>query len=279
MYHGKSVPGFPAHPHRGFETNTVVRNGFVDHSDSLGGAGRYGDGDVQWLTSGKGIQHPEMFPLIKHEEENVLELFQIWLNLPAKSKMVEPRHKMFWKESIPFLLHIDVHLNKTKIEVIAGELENVKAQTPPPDSWASDPKNKVAIWIIKMDAGATFTLPKTSEGINRTIYIFGGSQISIDGSTIEKEHAVELLSNNEITVASGTEETSILFLQGKPIGEPVAQYGPFVMNTNQEIKEAYDDYSKTQFGDWPWQKYDQVHPRENNRFAKFADGTSEVMNP
>jgi redox-sensitive bicupin YhaK (pirin superfamily) len=97
MYHGHTVPGFPVHPHRGFETVTVVRRGIVDHSDSFGGAGRYGEGDIQWMTAGKGIQHAEMFPLLNSGEENPLELFQIWLNLPAAGKMVNPYYGMIWK--------------------------------------------------------------------------------------------------------------------------------------------------------------------------------------
>ena len=101
MYHGSVVPGFPQHPHRGFETVTVVRRGYVDHSDSLGATARYGGGDVQWLTTGAGIQHAEMFPLIREDEGNPLELFQIWLNLPPESKMVPPYFRMLWSEEIP----------------------------------------------------------------------------------------------------------------------------------------------------------------------------------
>jgi len=117
MYHGKTVPGFPGHPHRGFETVTVVRKGLVDHADSLGAAGRYGNGDVQWMTAGKGVQHSEMFPLLEKEKENPMELFQIWLNLPKAKKMVDPHFTMLWSDSIPNYTHTDINNLKTSIEV------------------------------------------------------------------------------------------------------------------------------------------------------------------
>lgn len=278
MYHGKTVPGFPGHPHRGFETITVVRKGIVDHADSLGAAGRYGNGDVQWMTAGKGVQHSEMFPLIHADKDNTMELFQIWLNLPKKNKMVEPHFKMLWRESIPNYIHTDANQKKTTVEVIAGKLADKTAVAPPPDSWAADPKNEVAVWNIKMQVGATFTLPKASAGINRTLYFYEGNQIKLSGNTITKYNAVQLKSEREVIIEGGTEETSILILQGKPINEPVMQYGPFVMNTKEEINQAFEDYHKTQFGGWPWPKYDQVHDRTKTRFAKHADGKIEIKN-
>jgi hypothetical protein len=277
MYHGKSVPGFPGHPHRGFETITVVRKGIVDHADSMGASGRYGNGDVQWMTAGKGVQHSEMFPLIHADKENTMELFQIWLNLPKKHKMVEPHFKMFWRESIPNQIHIDATNKKTVVEVIAGTLDKLQAPTPPPDSWAADTANQVAVWNLKMEAGASFTIPKASAGINRTIYFYEGKDITVAGTVISQYHAIELKADVDVEIKAG-EETSILMLQGKPIGEPVMQYGPFVMNTKQEINEAFEDYHKTQFGGWPWKRYDQVHDRNKNRFAKYADGKLEEKN-
>ena len=101
MYHGDVVPGFPQHPHRGFETVTFVREGYIDHSDSLGATARFGRGDVQWLTAGAGIVHSEMFPLLKPDAGNRLELFQIWVNLPAKSKFAAPYFTMFWDKDVP----------------------------------------------------------------------------------------------------------------------------------------------------------------------------------
>ena len=234
-------------------------------------------GDVQWMTAGKGVQHSEMFPLIHADKENTMELFQIWLNLPKKHKMVEPHFKMFWRESIPNQIHIDATNKKTVVEVIAGTLDKLQAPTPPPDSWAADTANQVAVWNLKMEAGASFTIPKASAGINRTIYFYEGKDITVAGTVISHYHAIELKADVDVEIEAG-EETSILMLQGKPIGEPVMQYGPFVMNTKQEINEAFEDYHKTQFGGWPWKRYDQVHDRNKNRFAKYADGKLEEKN-
>ncbi len=277
MYHGKTVPGFPGHPHRGFETITVVRKGMVDHADSLGAAGRYGDGDVQWMTAGKGVQHSEMFPLLKENEDNPLELFQIWLNLPKKDKLVEPHFKMLWRENIPNLLHTDSQQKTTKIEIIAGKIGDMKAMAPPPNSWAADERNEVAIFNIKMKAGASWTLPKASEGINRTLYFYEGSSLMLAESTISAYCAAEVVASENILLQAGNNDVSILVLQGRPIGEQVMQYGPFVMNTKEEIKQAFDDFHATQFGGWPWSRYDQVHPRQKSRFARHADGREEIQ--
>jgi redox-sensitive bicupin YhaK (pirin superfamily) len=276
MYHGKTVPGFPGHPHRGFETITVVRKGIVDHADSMGASGRYGNGDVQWMTAGKGVQHSEMFPLIHKDKDNTMELFQIWLNLPKKNKMVEPHFKMLWKENIPNIEASDAAGKKTNVEVIAGKVNTTKAAAPPPDSWAADDANEVAVWNIKMQAGATFKLPKASAGVNRTLYFYEGHTLNLAGTNISNYSGIKVIPTEDIDLIAVDSETSILVLQGKPINEQVMQYGPFVMNTKEEINQAFEDYHKTQFGGWPWPRYDQVHDRTLSRFAKHADGKEEV---
>lgn len=228
------------------------------------------------MTSGKGVQHSEMFPLIHQDKENTMELFQIWLNLPKKSKMVEPHFKMLWRDTIPNHVYSDSSNNITKIEVIAGKIDSNVAPTPPPNSWASDSKNEVAVWNIKMEAGAKWTLPKASEGINRTIYFYEGNELIVSESKIKSYSAVELTAHCSVELVAGNEPVSILVLQGRPINEQVMQYGPFVMNTKEEINQAFEDYHATQFGGWPWPKYDQVHDRSKGRFALHADGKLEV---
>ena len=275
MYHGQRVPGFPAHPHRGFETVTAVTKGFIDHSDSLGAAGRFGNGDVQWMTAGKGVQHSEMFPLLKREEENPLELFQIWLNLPASKKFVDAHFKMLWSESISSVTEKDGNSKETRINVIAGDYRGTPAPKPAPDSWAADPTNEVAIWLIQMDARAKWSVPQASAGTNRTLYFYKGDKIEIAGTTIANYSGIELQSDQAVTVENGDEPAFFLLLQGKPLNEPVVQYGPFVMNNEQQIRDTYMDYQRTQFGGWPWPAAENVHAREKGRFALHADGRLE----
>lgn len=276
MYHGQNVPGFPAHPHRGFETVTIVQKGLVDHADSLGAAGRFGNGDVQWMTAGKGVQHSEMFPLLNEKEENPFLLFQIWLNLPKKSKFVEPHFAMLWSESIRKEIQETKEGRKTEITQIMGKLGSNDAKSPAPDSWAADPANEVAIWTTKMENGGEWNLPTASLDANRTLYFFKGTTIEVNGQPIAVNNIISVHPDREVTVINTGEEAHFLFLQGKPIGEPVAQYGPFVMNNEQEIREAMSEYQRTQFGGWPWPKHDQVHPKEKGRFAKHADGREEL---
>ena len=276
MYHGQKIPGFPYHPHRGFETVTVVKEGLVDHTDSLGAAGRFGKGDVQWMTAGKGVQHSEMFPLIHQDKENPMELFQIWLNLPKASKFVEPYFKMLWEDNIPVYQETGNNGKSVKINVIAGSIHNTKAPDPTPDSWAANPDHEVAILTIKLEAGSDWILPKASSEPNRTLYFYKGKGLQIEGEIIPEYHSVQVKAASEIKLQAGNEDCFLLMLQGKPINEPVVQYGPFVMNSKAEIQEAYLDYQQTQFGGWPWPKHEQAHDRNKGRFALYADGTEEL---
>lgn len=274
MYHGSTVPGFPGHPHRGFETITVVRTGLVDHADSMGAAGRYGNGDVQWMTAGKGVQHAEMFPLLNQDKDNPLELFQIWLNLPKKSKMVAPHFKMLWAESVP-KFSVTSPTGKAHIEVLVGKLGQYQSANTPPNSWAADANNHVAIYNIHLEPGASFELPAAAIGINRSVYYYEGNGLQIGDQTLAHYHAADVDAAQNCILRNGTETSKVLVLQGRPINEPVVQHGPFVMNSKEEIYQAFQDYQTTQFGGWPWPRYDQVHDPKLGRFAKHADGRVE----
>ena len=284
MYHGQQVPGFPSHPHRGFETVTIVRQGLADHSDSLGAAARFGGGDVQWLTAGKGIVHSEMFPLLATDQPNPLELFQIWLNLPARSKMAEPHFTMFWAEDIPHRI-FDSGGAATEVAVIAGRLakegegEAAEPLAPPPDSWASQAEADIAIWTLRMAPGACWTLPPAvNAAARRKLYFFQGAGVSVAGQPVSQHAAIELRATSAVElVNTGADVAEFLLLQGRPIGEPVAQYGPFVMNTQAELKQAFDDYRRTEFGGWPWPDSAPVHGPERVRFARHADGRVETL--
>jgi redox-sensitive bicupin YhaK (pirin superfamily) len=275
MYHGDVVPGFPHHPHRGFETVTIVTQGLVDHSDSRGAAGRYGGGDVQWLTAGRGVQHAEMFPLLDRDGPNTLELFQIWLNLPRDSKMVEPHFKMLWGHEVPRLVARDEAGRTSEITVVAGKLGDLQPPAPPPASWANRPGTHVAIWTIKMAPDARWTLPAAASGVNRTLFFHRGGSLRIDGVAVESGHSIVLAPDRAVLLQNAGDASELLLLQGRPIGEPVAASGPFVMNSPEEIRQAYADYRRTLFGGWPWPSDGPVHGRDDSRFARHRDGRVE----
>ena len=284
MYHGADVPGFPQHPHRGFETVTYVRRGLVDHSDSLGAAARFGRGDTQWLTAGRGIVHSETFPLTETGAPNPLELFQIWLNLPAEDKLAEPHFTMLWDEQTPRVRHVDQAGRVAEVTVIAGRLEGAEPLPAPPRSWASRPDSDVAIWHVHLDAGGSFTLPPAaSDATVRTLYVFGegGLEIGLEigaeigagarATVVDGGHAAIVRVDEPLPISSPA-GTDVLVLQGRPIGEPVAQYGPFVMNDQAGVQQAFADYRATGFGGWPWGSDEPVHDDAGGRFARYPDG-------
>jgi quercetin 2,3-dioxygenase len=276
MYHGDVVPGFPQHPHRGFETVTIVRRGYIDHWDSLGATARFGMGDVQWLTAGAGVVHSEMFPLLDASGPNTLELFQIWLNLPGKDKLVAPYFTMFWDRNIPRRRFTDTTGRGVEVTLIAGALDGLEPLAPPPHSWAASADADVAIWTMALEAGATWTVPPASDDRTaRTLHVFAGAALRVAGRVVPCPAAIQVQADQPVTIEAVDGPVEILLLQGRPIGEAVAQYGPFVMNTRSELEQAFADYRRTQFGGWPWPSNAPVHPRDQGRFAQHADGRVE----
>lgn len=257
MYHGTSVPGFPAHPHRGFETVTVVVQGKVDHADSNGNTVRYGDGDVQWMTAGRGLQHSEMFPLMNKQSTNELVLFQIWLNLPKKSKMVAPQYVVFPSAEIP-----KTTSPCSQVTVIAGAWhDTTPSWLPPVDSWGYEQGNEVGVWLLETTEACEISLPATMyTDTQRTMYLYDNNgMVWFDDVQVLGTRGVRLPAGKAMAFKTAG-ATKALILQGRPIGEPVAQRGPMVMNTHQELQQAFTDYQRTQFGGWPWPRHDVVLP-------------------
>jgi redox-sensitive bicupin YhaK (pirin superfamily) len=276
MYHGDVVPGFPQHPHRGFETVTIVRRGYIDHSDSLGATARFGLGDVQWLTAGAGVVHSEMFPLLDPDGPNTLELFQIWLNLPSRHKLAPPYFTMFWAPDIPMLRSVDAAGRRVEVGVVAGRLGDVAPLAPPPHSWASSEESDLAIWSIALEADAAWTVRAARDARTvRTLHVFSGAALRVENRVVPGPSAVQVHADRPVDIQAMQGPVEILLLQGRPIGEPVAQHGPFVMNTRTELEQAFMDYRRTQFGGWPFSDHAPVHPRSEGRFARHADGRVE----
>jgi redox-sensitive bicupin YhaK (pirin superfamily) len=149
---------------------------------------------------------------------------------------------------------------------------------PPPRSWAARPEAGVAIWSIRMAPGAAWTMPVTPAGVGRTLYAFGGG-VRIGDRLIDAGTGVRLSPEAPVALAAGERGAEVLLLAGRPIGEPVVQHGPFVMNTPDEIRQAFADYQRTRFGGWPWPTAAPVHPREEGRFARHADGDLDRPGP
>ncbi len=256
---------------------TIVREGKVDHHDSLGATARFGGGgsDTQWVTCGNGMSHSEMFPLVNADEPNPMVLFQIWLNLPAASKKANPYFTMLWSEKNPVL-----RAPGSTVTVIADEAKQFSAavQPPPPDSFASQPGSNVAIVLIELAPGGEYTIPAASPGTNRKLFYYAGpAETTVGGVEVKKLHGAKLDPTAGVAVSNknSTEEARFLLLQGKPIGEPVVQQGPFVVNDRAEMAQVFARYQRTQFGGWPWKSNDPAHPLTTPRFARHPDGREE----
>ena len=223
------IAGFPSHPHRGFETVTYMIEGHMLHEDHLGNRGDLRNGGVQWMTAGRGIIHSEM----PQQEEGVMRGFQLWLNLPAAEKMTEAGYRDIQPEEIP-----EIVFEGGKVKLIAGNME-IEGQLH--EGSVADRSTQPIYADIHLESGASVTLP-VPEGHNAMLYLYEGTANLADRAL--QRSAANILGDNgdRIALTAGESGARLLLIAGKPIGEPVVQYGPFVMNTREEIAQTLRDY-------------------------------------
>ncbi|TFG23337.1 MAG: pirin family protein [Promethearchaeota archaeon] len=227
------LAGFPWHPHRGIETITYMIRGIVEHGDSLGNKGIISSGDIQWMTAGSGIIHQEMPKPI----EGLMMGFQLWANLPASHKMMDPRYRDVLEEEIP-----EVQIEDgVKVKIVAGEINGIKGPV-------SDIITNPEYLDVSMPPNSTFS-HKIKRGYTVFAYIFKGTGY-FDENRDPLKNAEQLIlydDGEEIKIQSADEGLRFLLISGKPIGEPVAWYGPIVMNTQEELRIAFEEYQKGTF--------------------------------
>lgn len=226
------IAGFPSHPHRGFETVTYMIEGHMLHEDHIGNRGDLKNGGVQWMTAGRGIVHSEM----PQQEAGQMRGFQLWLNLPAAEKMKPAGYRDIQPEDIP-----DIQLDGARIKLIAGEIE-VDGTTV--SGAVTGGSTRPLYMDIHLEADKAITLP-VSEQLNAMLYLYDGDaklQHKAEHEPLRAAAATILDDGNQVRVESGAHGARLLLIAGKPIGEPVVQYGPFVMNTREEIEQTLRDY-------------------------------------
>jgi redox-sensitive bicupin YhaK (pirin superfamily) len=228
---GDYIAGFPEHPHRGFETVTYMLAGRMLHGDNHGNKGDLDAGSVQWMTAGRGILHSEM----PQQEAGLMWGFQLWVNLPAAEKMTEPRYQDIAPERIP----VTTPAPGVSVRVIAGELGGIAG---PVGGVATAP-----VYLdISLEPGARIAVP-LPEGHSAFAYVFDGKEAEVAGQVLSRSELAVLSKGESVTLAGTDAPTRVLLVAGRPLNEPVARYGPFVMNTQEQIHEAIADFRAGKF--------------------------------
>ncbi len=227
--------GVGPHPHRGFETVTIAFQGEIEHGDSEGNRGVIGPGDVQWMTAASGIIHEEFLSTEFLKRGGVLEMVQLWVNLPSKHKMIPPRYQPILNKDIPV---VELPGNAGSVRVIAGEFNGIQG--------VASTFSPVNLWDIKLKAGSIVALPVPDKQ-NAMLFVRTG-KITLDNAEVVTGGLVILETNGANIRLQAQEESSVLLMGGEPIAEPIVASGPFVMNTEQEIRLAMMDYQSGRMG-------------------------------
>jgi len=269
MYHGRVVPGFPMHAHWGYETLTIAEKGFVDHFDTEGNHGRFGNGDTQWTLASSRYEHCEMYPLLDQENNNPVHITQIVVNLPLDRKNKDIYVNNIWSESIPVFKD-----EGSEITLYCGEYQGKGLYSPNPTSWATA-ENSVRIMKIVLQPGASFTLEPLADSIDRNLYYVSGKTATMEGTKITPWLRYKMKRCTPVNIVNGPEESEFWILEGKPIGEKQASFGPVILKDLDEVRSSMDEIRIKEFQEWPWGLMDVTNPIDMGRELHRKDGKIE----
>lgn len=269
MYGGKVAPGFPLHTHWGYETVTICSEGYVDHFDSLGNQGRYGYGDVQWLTAPCRYGHCEMYPLAFADRDNHHRVTQIMIHIPNELKNGEAELNNVWAEDVP-----EIRGNGYLAHVYAGTYGGKTGIVPNSRSWAADPAHRVRIVSFETEPGAEIKIDPTSETACRNVYLTDCGA-TVGGKDYIPQTRLKMKPGEEVAIVNGDKKNEIWLLEGEPIGQKMCSFGPVVLATDKEVREANAAIRKEEYKDWPWNFINKTQPVGTDRFIRYADGREE----
>lgn len=267
MYHGKVVPGFPMHAHWGYETVTLAEKGFVDHHDTEGVQGRFGFGDVQWVSASSRYEHNEMYPLAEQEDRNPNDITQIFVNLPLELKNRENTVTTVWREEIPV-----VEGDGWTAKVICGSFDGRRTYSPSRNTWA-DGEHGVRIIRFSVEPGSSITIDPARDGASRNLYIITSGSATVLDVDVKGSSRVKILENRDVDVVNGQDQSVIWLLEGVPINQKMSMYGPVCLETLSEVRAGLDEIRRKEYHEWPWQYVDQAQPLGTERYIRYPDGT------
>ena len=267
MYNGKVVPGFPMHAHWGYETITLPEIGYIDHFDTMGIEGRFGFGDVQWVHASSKYMHNEMYPLVNQEERNPNDITQIMINLPLEAKNGENGVTTVWSEDVPV-----VEVDGCSVKVICGSFGGACVRSPYDDSWANG-EHSVRVLRVTMSPGSRLEIGPTSQKANRNVYLVSGTSLDVCGTVIEENMRAKIQPDIAMTLTNGESDSVVWILEGEPIDQKMASFGPVTLKDVKEVRAAMEDIRRNEYQEWPFDVIDKVHAQDEGRFIRYPDGT------
>ncbi len=270
MYHGRVVPGFPMHAHWGYETISIAEKGFVDHFDTENNFGRYGDGDMQWTLASSKYEHCEMYPLLDQEDDNPVWITQIMVNIPLDRKNKGNIVNNIWSEDIPVM-----ESEGCKVTLYCGEYGGRQIYSPNKGSYAVK-ENSVRIMKVELAPNTSFELEALPKEVTRNMYFVSGESGTMEGTKVKPYLRFKMKSGVPFAFTNGPADSELWILEGKPIGEKQAAFGPVILKDLDEVRASMDEIRIHEFQEWPWGLMDVTNPIDMGRELHRADGTVET---